>query len=81
MPLKFSFWSYSFIIPSTAKKGVFITTSTYSKEAVEFANSVGTKIVLIDGNLLVKLMVDYDVGVSTVGRYEVKKIDADYFDE
>ena len=69
------------LMGQSAKKGVFITTSSYSKEAVEFANSVGTKIVLIDGNLLAKLMVDYDVGVSTVGRYEVKKIDADYFDE
>jgi restriction system protein len=63
-----------------ANKGVFITTSAYSREAVEFANLINTKIILIDGQQLAAMMIDHNVGVSTVGMYELKKIDADYFD-
>lgn len=63
-----------------ANKGVFITTSTYSREAVEFASLINTKIILIDGQQLATMMIDHNVGVSTVGMYELKKIDADYFD-
>lgn len=64
-----------------ARKGVFITTSSFSKEAVEYASLIESKIILIDGNRLSSLMVEHNVGVSTVGQYEVKKIDSDYFDE
>lgn len=64
-----------------AKKGVFITTSSFTKEAREFASFIDTKIVLIDGELLSRLMVEHDVGVSTIGQYEVKKVDSDYFDD
>ncbi|GAB4272289.1 MAG: restriction endonuclease [Methylomicrobium sp.] len=63
-----------------AKKGVFITTSSFSKEAKEFVSLIDSKIVLIDGEQLASLMVDHNVGVSTVGQYEVKKLDSDYFD-
>ena len=42
---------------------------------------IGSKIVMIDGEQLAELMVENDVGVSTVGLYAVKKIDSDYFDE
>lgn len=63
-----------------ASKGVFITTSSYSREAVDYADMINTKIILIDGQLLASLMTDYNVGVSTVGMYELKKIDADYFE-
>jgi len=63
-----------------ANKGVFITTSAYSREATEFANLINTKIILIDGQQLAAMMIDHNVGVSTVGMYELKKIDADYFD-
>jgi restriction system protein len=63
-----------------AKKGVFITTSNFSREAREYASFIDTPIVLIDGDRLVSLMVDHDVGVSTTGTYELKKIDSDYFD-
>jgi len=64
-----------------AKKGVFITTSSFTKEAKEYVSLIDLKIILIDGEQLATLMADHNVGVSTVGRYEVKKIDSDYFDE
>jgi len=62
-----------------ANKGVFITTSSFSKNAWEYAEKVGTKIILIDGHQLAQLMIDYNVGVSNVSCYEIKKIDSDYF--
>lgn len=64
-----------------ARKGVFITTSNFTKEAKEYVSMIDVKIILIDGDLLSTLMVDHNVGVSTVGQYEVKKLDSDYFDE
>lgn len=63
-----------------ARKGVFITTSNYSREAEEYASSIESKIILIDGDRLASLMVDNGVGVSTVGVYELKKVDSDYFE-
>jgi restriction system protein len=64
-----------------ARKGVFITTSNFTKEAIEYASLIESKIILIDGEQLSKLMAEHNVGVSTVGMYEVKKLDSDYFDE
>jgi restriction system protein len=64
-----------------AKKGIFITTSSFTKDALEFTPRNETKIVLIDGVLLAQLMIDYNLGVSTQHTYEVKKIDSDYFEE
>ena len=64
-----------------ASKGVFITTSGYSKEAIDFAQAISSKIILIDGATLSRLMVDFNVGVSRLGTYELKRIDTDYFDE
>ncbi|CAN5204720.1 restriction endonuclease [soil metagenome] len=64
-----------------AKKGVFITTSDYSKSAREFAGNIDTKIILIGGEELAELMIDYGVGVSVVTNYEIKRIDSDYFIE
>jgi restriction system protein len=63
-----------------ARKGVFITTSFFTKEAVEYASLIESKIILIDGAHLSRLMVEHNVGVSTVGQYEVKKLDSGYFD-
>lgn len=63
-----------------ANKGVVITTSAFTREAVDFANMISTKIILIDGAQLVRLMVDHNVAVATVGVYEIKKIDLDYFE-
>jgi restriction system protein len=64
-----------------AKKGIFITTSDFSKEAEDYASRIDSKIVLIDGETLWNLMIDFGIGVSTVATYEVKKLDNDYFDE
>jgi len=62
-----------------AKKGIFITTSQFSKEAIEYVGKIDTKIILIDGEQLAQYMIDNDVGVSPVAKYEVKKVDLDYF--
>lgn len=64
-----------------AKKGVFITTSTFSNEARQYVSQIDPKVVLIDGEQLVDMMIDYDLGVSTVDTYKVKKIDMDFFIE
>lgn len=64
-----------------AKKGVFITTSDYSKEARDFVANIENKIILIDGDELSDLMIDHGVGVSVVANYEIKRIDSDYFVE
>ena len=64
-----------------ASKGVFITTSGYSKDAMDFAQAISSKIILIDGAMLTRLMVDFNVGVSRLGTYELKRVDTDYFDE
>jgi restriction system protein len=64
-----------------ATKGVFITTSSYSKEAKQYVEKLNKKIVLIDGQELARYMIEYNVGVSTKQVYEVKRIDSDYFDE
>jgi restriction system protein len=62
-----------------ARKGIFITTSTFTAEALEYASRIETKIILIDGARLSKLMFDHGVGVATASVYEVKRIDSDYF--
>jgi restriction system protein len=64
-----------------AKKGIFISTSDFSKEAEDYASRIDSKIVLIDGETLWNLMIDFGIGVSTIATYEVKKLDNDYFDE
>lgn len=63
-----------------AGKGVFITTSTFTREARDFGNSIALKIILIDGERLAALMVEHDVGVARVGSYILKRLDNDYFD-
>lgn len=64
-----------------ARKGIFITTSSFSKEAEEYVSRIDSKIVLIDGERLARLMIDHNVGISPVSSYEIKKIDSDYFTE
>ncbi len=64
-----------------ANKGIFITTSKFTEEARNYVAQIGSKIVLIDGEHLAQLMIDNDVGVSTISLYPVKKLDSDYFDE
>lgn len=64
-----------------AKKGIFITTTSFSKEAREYASNIDTKVVLIDGSRLTNLMIDYGVGVTPRTQYELKELDTDYFGE
>ncbi|MFS8794727.1 restriction system protein [Thermostichus sp. OS-CIW-31] len=64
-----------------ANKGIFITTSRFTEDASSYVSQIGSKIVLIDGEQLTNLMIEHDVGVSTVSLYPVKKIDSDYFEE
>ena len=69
------------LVGQNASKGVFITTSSYSKEACNYVAGLHQKIVLIDGSELAKYMIEYNVGVSVKKVYEVKRIDNDYFEE
>ncbi|WP_243880712.1 restriction endonuclease [Shewanella algae] len=62
-----------------ARKGVFITTSSFSKDARVFVSMIEKRIVLIDGRELAALMIEHNVGVSTRELYAVKAIDSDYF--
>ncbi len=65
-----------------AQKGVFFTTSTFTKEAAQSAqNNKLVKVVLVDGPALVRLMVDFNVGVSISQTYQIKKLDEDFFQE
>lgn len=62
-----------------AKKGVFITTSTFTSEAKDYVSRIDSKIILIDGETLTQLMIENNVGVTPFAVYEVKKVDSDYF--
>ena len=64
-----------------ANKGIFITTSRFTDDARSYISQIGSKIVLLDGEQLTNLLIEHDVGVSTVSLYPLKKIDSDYFDE
>ncbi len=64
-----------------ARKGVFITTADFSKDAVEYVKGIDKKIILIDGEQLTQLMIDYDIGVTKIVSYDIKRIDSDYFIE
>ena len=68
------------LLGQKASKGVFITTSTFTKEADEYASSVDRKVVLIDGEKLASLMIEHNVGISTIRTFEIKRIDSDYFE-
>jgi restriction system protein len=64
-----------------AKKGIFLTTSSFTRDAEEYAQRIDSRIVLIDGSRLATLMVDFDVGVASRASYTVKQMDSDYFEE
>ena len=64
-----------------AKKGIFITTSNFSKDAKEYIKNLDVSVVLIDGIKLIELMIEFDLGVSIKNIYKLKKIDTDYFNE
>ena len=65
-----------------AQKGLFITTSRFSDKAISYSNNLlGVKVVLIDGNTLMRLMIKHNVGVSVEHVYEIKRVDSDFFAE
>ena len=64
-----------------AKKGIFITTSGFTAGALEYTSHIESKIILIDGARLAKLMFDHGIGVTTSSTYEVKRLDSDYFSD
>jgi restriction system protein len=64
-----------------ARKGVFITTSKFSSEALDYVQRIEKKIVLIDGQQLAEMMIKYNLGVTVKNTYQVKNIDTDYFNE
>ncbi|NDJ17694.1 restriction endonuclease [Myxacorys almedinensis] len=63
-----------------AKKGIFITTSKFSIQALEYIPRNDTKVVLVDGEQLAQYMIDFNLGASTVSEYQIKKLDSDYFE-
>ena len=69
------------LLGQRAKKGVMITTSSFTPDARDYLKKIDNKIVLIDADELANLMIDHNLGVSTMATYEVKNIDSDYFIE
>jgi restriction system protein len=63
-----------------ARKSVFITTGRFSNDARSYVSGIEKRIVLIDGQELAELMIDHNVGVSTTAKYEVKRVDNEYFE-
>jgi restriction system protein len=62
-----------------ARKGIFITTSSFTNDAINYVSNIDFKIVLIDGKRLAEFMIDYNVGVTESTIYQLKRIDSDYF--
>ncbi|MEI6291038.1 MAG: restriction endonuclease [Chloroflexota bacterium] len=62
-----------------AKKGIFITTSGFTSDAISFAHTIDYNVVLLDGRKVAELMIDFDIGVTEVSVYKLKRIDSDYF--
>ena len=69
------------LLGQKAKKGIFITTSGFSQDAIDYAKNLDTKVILIDGYRLAQLMIEHDLGVSITATYKVKSLDSDYFTE
>lgn len=69
------------LLGQAARKGIFITTGSFSQGANDYVKNLDSKIILIDGERLAELMIEYNVGVNPVASYEIKKIDSDYFIE
>jgi len=62
-----------------ARKGVFITTSDFSKEARDYVTRIEKRIILIDGRRMAELMLDHGVAITTSHTYEIQRLDTDYF--
>jgi restriction system protein len=64
-----------------ARKGILITTSKFTPQALQFAKDVSDSLRLVDGNELAGLMIDFEVGVTNKKRISIPSIDRDYFEE
>lgn len=64
-----------------ARKGIFITTSDFTRDAEGYVKTIDSKIILINGKQLAEYMIEHNVGVSTTKTYEIKRVDSDYFAE
>lgn len=62
-----------------ARKGIFMTTSRFSREARDYASQIENTVILLDGGDIADLMIEHGIGTSTVGTYVVKRLDLDYF--
>ncbi len=69
------------LVGQKANKGVFITTSSFTNDALQYVTTIQHKVVLIDGETLAQFMIDNNVGVFKINSYDIKKIDSDYFIE
>ncbi|MCX7834234.1 MAG: restriction endonuclease [Ignavibacteria bacterium] len=69
------------LVGQHSNKGVFITTSSFTKDALDYVKKISHKVILIDGEMLAQLMIENDIGVTKVSSYDIKKIDTDYFEE
>jgi len=69
------------LLSKKAKKGVFITTSSFTKEAIDYISMIDSRIILIDGEYLAKLMIEHNIGVTKIRSFDLKRIDSDYFIE
>jgi restriction system protein len=63
-----------------ANRGVFITTSMFTKDALEYVEEMPQRIILIDGRRLASLMIEHNVGVAPAKTYTLKRLDQDYFE-
>ncbi|MHA2277288.1 MAG: restriction endonuclease [Candidatus Kariarchaeaceae archaeon] len=64
-----------------SKRGIFITNSSFTKEALDYVSKIDIKVITIDGNDLAEYMIDYDVGLTPIATYRIKQLDGDYFNE
>jgi restriction system protein len=64
-----------------ARKGVFISTGSFSTEAIAYVEHIDPKVVLIDGKRLAQLMIDFESGVATARTYQVKRVDSNYCED
>jgi restriction system protein len=67
------------LVGQGANRGVFFTTSSFTKHAIEYAQKVPQRVILIDGNELAKLMLQYGIGVRTERTVEIRRLDDTYF--
>jgi len=69
------------LLAKKARKGIFITTSSFPHSAYDFVKNIEHRIILIDGKMLADLMIEHNVGLSVQNVFEIKRIDSDYFSE